>query len=203
MLDNVEFDTIYHEHQCYYSLTALNALFSRHGLDVVDVERLPIHGGSIRVSFAPRGSRAPAAAVSEMLAEETAWGVNTESPYAGFATAVDQLKTRLRSLLEQLKGEGAHIAAYGAAAKGVTLSSYCGIGSNYLDFVVDRSPHKQGHYFPVDGLPILAPETLTARHPQYAVLFTWNFADEIIRQQEPYRATGGRFVIPVPTPRIA
>jgi SAM-dependent methyltransferase len=202
MLEKVEFDTIYHEHQCYYSLTALRALFSRHGLDVVDVERLPIHGGSIRASFALRGTRTPSARVDEMLAEEEAWGVRSEAPFAAFATAVDELKRSLRCLLDRLKAEGAHIAAYGAAAKGVTLSSYCGIGSNYVDFVVDRSPHKQGRFFPVGELPILPVEALVERRPQYAVLFTWNFAEEILRQQSGYRQAGGRFVLPVPTPRV-
>jgi SAM-dependent methyltransferase len=203
MLDKVEFDTIYHEHQCYYSLTALRSLFGRHGLDVADVERLSIHGGTIRVSFAPRGSRTPTARVAALLEEEASWGVTRDEPYTKFAQAVQQLKVELRRMLDQFKADGARIAAYGAAAKGVTLASYCGIGRDDLEFVVDRSPHKQGHRFPVDGVSILAPEALVERKPDYALLFTWNFADEILRQQAAYTAGGGQFIVPVPTPHLA
>jgi hypothetical protein len=202
MLDNVEFDTIYHEHQCYYSLTALQALFATHGLELVDVERIPIHGGSIRVSFAPRGARTPHGRVAALLTSERGWSVGDTAPYASFATRVDELKTQLRDLLDRLKHDGARIAAYGAAAKGVTLASYCGVGAEYLQFVVDRSPHKQGRRFPVDALPIRPPEALVEERPDYAVLFTWNFADEILRQQAAYRAAGGKFIVPVPRPSV-
>jgi hypothetical protein len=106
-------------------------------------------------------------------------------------------------LLDKLKSSGARIAAYGAAAKGVTLASYCGIGANYLEFVADRSPHKQGRRFPVDGLPIVPPQALVERQPAYALLFTWNFADEILRQQAAYTSNGGHFIVPVPSPHIA
>jgi SAM-dependent methyltransferase len=202
MLDNVEFDTIYHEHQCYYSLTALQQAFSRHSLDVVDVERMAIHGGSVRVSVAPRGQREPSTRVGALVAEEHGWGVLDDAPYVRFAEAVARLKDQLRGLLDQLKSSGARLAAYGAAAKGVTLASYCGIGANYLDFVVDRSPHKQGRRFPVDGLAILPPAALIENKPAYALLFTWNFADEILRQQADYQAAGGRFVLPIPAPHV-
>jgi SAM-dependent methyltransferase len=202
MLQKIEFDTIYHEHQCYYSLTALGHLFERHGLSLVDVERLPIHGGSLRVSLAPRGQRAPHARVAGLLAEEQAWGVLGDEPYARFATAVVELKQRLIGLLERLKADGARIAAYGAAAKGVTLTSYCGVGRQYLDYVVDRSVHKHGKRFPVDGLPIYPAEHLAADRPDYALLLTWNFAAEILQQQASYRAAGGRFIVPVPEPRV-
>ena len=202
MLEQVEFDTIYHEHQCYFSLTALQHAFGRHALEVVDVERVPIHGGSLRVSVAPRGQRRAQARVGALLAEEAGWGVLAAAPYAAFAQAVADLRRDLRALLARLKADGAHIAAYGAAAKGVTLTSYCGIGARELDFVVDRSPHKQGRRFPVDGLAILAPEALVERRPEYALLLTWNFADEILRQQAEYIAAGGTFIVPVPTPHI-
>jgi SAM-dependent methyltransferase len=202
MLDKVEFDTIYHEHQCYYSLTALRYLFAQHQLELIDVERLAIHGGSVRVSVAPAGEREPAARVMTLLDEETGWSVLSDAPYAGFANAVGRLKCQLRELLDELKTGGARLAAYGAAAKGVTLASYCGIGANYLDFVVDRSLHKQGKRFPVDGLPILPPAALLDNKPEYALLFTWNFAAEILRQQSAYLAAGGQFVVPVPAPHI-
>lgn len=200
MLEQVEFDTIYHEHQCYFSLTALASAFSRHDLEVVDVDRVPIHGGSLRVSVAPSGQRAAEERVRALLAEEADWGVMDNQPYVGFAQSVHVLRAELRQMLERLKGEGAHIAAYGAAAKGVTLTSFCGIGRNYLDFVVDRSPHKQGRGFPVDGLPIYAPEALLEKQPEYALLLTWNFLNEIVRQQSEWTERGGRFIVPVPKP---
>ena len=120
----------------------------------------------------------------------------------GFATGVAELRTALRGLLDDLKSGGSRIAAYGAAAKGVTLTSYCGIGNGYLDYVVDRSPHKQGKRFPVDGLPIFDPARLREDQPEYALLLTWNFAEEILRQQAEYRQHGGKFIVPVPQPVI-
>jgi SAM-dependent methyltransferase len=199
MLDKVEFDTIYHEHQCYFSLTALQHLFGEHGLDVVEVERIPIHGGSIRVSFAPRGARPQSNAVAGMLDEERAWGVDHAEPYSAFAHSVDDLRRQLRTLLDDL--EPNRIAAYGAAAKGVTMTSYCDIADR-LEYVVDRSPHKQGRRFPVGGIPIYAPDKLLADRPDYALMLTWNFADEILRQQSAYRDAGGKFIVPVPYPRV-
>jgi hypothetical protein len=202
MLQHVEFDTIYHEHQCYFSLTALRSLFARHGLDIVDVEHMAIHGGTLRLSAAPRDRRPASTAVAELAATETAWGVADQAPYTPFAQAVGALKRDLLALLDRSKANGGRIAAYGAAAKGVTLTSYCGIGAQYLDYVVDRSIHKQGKHFPVDGLPIYAPAKLVEDRPDYALLLTWNFADEILRQQVDYRQAGGKFIVPVPRPVV-
>jgi len=202
MLDDVEFDTIYHEHQCYFSATALQYVFEHNGLELVDVQRVAIHGGSLRLSVAPAGRRRPSARMLDLLADERAWGVSDRKPYRDFADAVSRLRTDLRKLLTELKESGARIAAYGAAAKGVTLASYCGIGKNYLDFVVDRSTYKQGRLFPVGGLPILLPEELLARKPDYALMFTWNFTNEILRQQSEYTRGGGHFIVPVPSPRV-
>jgi SAM-dependent methyltransferase len=203
MLQKVEFDTIYHEHQCYFSVTALRHVFDRHGLEIVDVERVAIHGGSLRVSVAPKGERTVEARVAEIVDEELAWGVLEDAPYTAFVSAVERLKIELRTLLDELKASGARLAAYGAAAKGVTLASYCQIGANDLEFVVDRSPQKQGHRFPFDGMSILPPSALAERRPDYALLFTWNFAEEILRQQSEYTERGGRFIVPVPTPTIS
>jgi SAM-dependent methyltransferase len=202
MLDEVEFDTIYHEHQCYFSLTALSRLFQAHGLQVHDAESIRIHGGSLRLSLSHVGRREVHDRVARLLAEEQAWGVDQDAPYRRFAASVEQVKARLLELLDSLRREQKRIVAYGAAAKGVTLTSYCGIGAAHLEYVVDRSPYKQGFRFPVDGLPIYATERLAEDHPDYALLLTWNFADEILRQQAPYVAAGGRFVVPVPVPRI-
>lgn len=201
LIDHSEFDTIYHEHLCYYSLTAVQRLFQQHNLHVVKVQRTPIHGGSLRVQFAHPSARVDAS-VSALLAEEAAWGVETFSFYADFADRVNQLGHELKSLLAALKQQGKRIAAYGAAAKGSTLLNFLQIGTETIEFVVDRSPHKQGRYMPGVHIPILPTEELVRRQPDYALLLTWNFADEILRQQAEYRRRGGKFVIPVPKPVI-
>ena len=174
----------------------------RHGLDVWDVRRIPIHGGTIRVSVCHHGRRRSTPAVADIVASEQAWGVATPEPYLRFARAVGALRFELLELLEQLRANSGSLAAYGAAAKGVTLLSYCGVGAVYLDFVVDRSTYKQGKRYPVDALPIYAPSVLVERQPAYTLLLTWNFAAEVLRQQDSYVRLGGRFVIPVPTPRV-
>jgi SAM-dependent methyltransferase len=202
MLERVEFDTIYHEHQCYFSATALASLFERHGLELVDVERQPIHGGSLRVFAAPAGTRRRSDALVALLDEERGWGVDRADAYAAFADRVAALRRDLLALLDELSAKGQRLAAYGASAKGVTLLSFCGIGAERLEFVVDRSTVKQGHRYPAGGLPILPPEALLERRPDYALLLTWNFAEEILRQQRPYRQAGGKFIVPVPEPRV-
>jgi SAM-dependent methyltransferase len=202
LLDQVEFDTIYHEHLCYFSLTALDRLMERHGLVIEDVERLAIHGGSVRLfvaaaSVAGRGPR-----VLALLEEERAWGVGDPAPYDRFAHRVRELGRELVDLLDRLRAGGSTLAAYGAAAKGSTLLNTFGIGRERLSFIADTSPHKQGRYAPGTGLPIVAPERLLSDRPDYVLLLAWNFADEIVAQQRAYREAGGRFIVPVPTPRI-
>jgi SAM-dependent methyltransferase len=203
MLERCEFDTIYHEHLSYFSLTSLQRLFARHALTIIDVERIPLHGGSLRVFVAPgRAGRAPASPVAVLLDEEASWGVSDPGAYVDFAHRVERLRAEFRALVGRLKADGKRIAAYGAAAKGSVLLNYCGVGAETLDYVVDRSTVKQGRYMPGVHLRIEAPERLLADRPDYVVLLAWNFADEIIEQQAEYRRGGGRFVIPVPTPQI-
>ena len=204
MIDHCEFDTIYHEHLCYFSLTALDRCFRRHGLVIADVERMPIHGGSIRLFASPAESvREVSPRVVGLLADETGWGVRTIQPYEAFARRVHHIKTVLRTLLGELKAAGKRIAAYGASAKGSTLLNYCGIGAETLDFVVDRSTVKQGKFTPGTQLRIYSPDKLLEVQPDFTLLLTWNFADEIMRQQIEYRQRGGRFIVPIPTPRVA
>jgi len=202
LVDENQFDTIYHEHLFYFSLTALTRLFARHGLAIVDVERIPIHGGSLRLFIAPEAGAQPTVRVGALLAEEAAWGVDDFGVYAGFAERVAELRDDLRALLRELKSGGARIAAYGASAKGSTLLNYCDLGQEYLDFVVDRSTVKQGYHTPGTHLRILPPEHLLEVMPDYVLLLTWNFAEEILAQQAEYRKRGGRFIVPVPSPHV-
>jgi SAM-dependent methyltransferase len=202
LIDHCEFDTIYHEHLCYFSLTALDRLFRRHRLVIRDVERIPIHGGTLRI-FASRAEWAiPGEAVKSLLAEEAAWGVDREEFYRGFGAKVERLRASLLELLGGLKAQGRRIAAYGASAKGSTLLNFFGIGADTLEFVVDRSTVKQGRYTPGTHLPILAPEKVLELRPDYLLLLTWNFADEILAQQQAFRDQGGRFIIPIPECRV-
>jgi SAM-dependent methyltransferase len=199
MIDRCEFDTIYHEHLCYFSLAAVKNLFERQGLRLIEVERLPIHGGSLLLQAArAESTHATGASVGALLDEERRRGMGTVEFYRGFARRVLELKDDLRNLLGRLKKEGKRIAAYGAAAKGSTLLNTFGIGRETLDFVADRSPHKQGRYMPGVRIPIVAPEKLGEAMPDYTLLLTWNFADEILRQQQAYRSRGGKFIVPVP-----
>lgn len=201
MIEKCEFDTIYHEHLCYFSVSALDALFGRHGLGLQAIERIPVHGGSLRLFAAPGAARG--ASTQALLDEERALGMLKLDYYAGFAGHVERLRAELLALIGRLKSEGKRIAAYGASAKGSTLLNYFGIDGRHLDYVVDRSTEKQGRYTPGTHLEILPPGKLREDQPDYLLLLAWNFLDEILSQQAEYRARGGRFIVPVPEVRIA
>jgi SAM-dependent methyltransferase len=202
LLDHLEFDTIYHEHLFYFSVTALGPLLARHHLVLEHVERIPIHGGSLRLFVAHADARPQGKAVEALLAEERAWGVADLETYQVFARRIDGLRRELLTLLDGLRDEGKRIAAYGASAKGSTLLNTFGIGPDRLAFVADRSTYKQGRLMPGVHVPIVPAERLLEAQPDYVLLLTWNFAEEILEQQAEYRGRGGKFILPVPEPRI-
>jgi SAM-dependent methyltransferase len=200
LIDHCEFDTIYHQHLCYFSIKALSLLFARHGLILFDVRRLPIHGGSVRIFVGRNQDVRPS--VRELLEMEATRGFHAADGYADFAGRVERVKENLRAIVDELKAAGETIVAYGAAAKGTTMLAYCGLGRDSLDYVVDRNPYKQGRAMPGCRLPIHAPERLMADRPDAVLLLTWNFAREILDQQQAYLDQGGRFILPIPEPRI-
>ena len=202
LVANLEYDTVYHEHLCYFSLTALSQIYSAAGLSVVDVEHVSVHGGSLRVYASPAPRESGTASVANLLAEEAAAGLRNPSRLERFARDVSRQRSELRALLESLKSDGKTVAGYGAPAKGNTLLQYCNITSTMLPYTVDRNSLKVGCFTPGTHIPVLPVDTLAVRRPDYLLILAWNFADEIMGQQAEYRAAGGRFIVPLPVPRI-
>ncbi len=201
LLEHNEFDTVYHEHFCYFSTLAVQRLFGRHGLTLLDVEHFPkMHGGTLRWTAGKQGT--PSERAEAQLAKERDAGLDDFAAYQDFGETVRRNQAELVELLRSLRAEGASVAAYGAAAKGATLINSSGVGANTLDFVVDRNTYKQGKLMPGARIPILDPQALLDRRPDYVLLLAWNFAEEIVRQQQDYADGGGRFVVPVPRPKI-
>src|SRR6516165_274131 len=200
MIQHCEFDTILHEHLFYHTLHGLTPLFRRHGLYLNDVERLPVHGGSLRLTV----GRTPARSVEldALFAHEAALGIDQELFYKGFADRVRALRDSLAGLLVSERAKGKRIACYGAAAKGATMVNYLNLGERFFEFVADANAYKQGKYMPGQRIPIRHPDQLVAHQPDYVLLLAWNFAGEVMRQQATYRERGGSFIIPVPEPYI-
>lgn len=202
LVEERQFDTIYHEHFCYFSAIAIDALARRHDLVFFDVEELPTHGGSIRVYFGQPGREKTAPAVRELLAREEALGFRTTEFYERFGAEVRATKRKLLSFLIEAKNAGKKIAGYGAPGKGNTLLNYCGIGPDFLDFTVDRNPHKHGRFTPGTHIPVLPVEAIDTARPDYLLILPWNLRKEIVAQMQHVKAWGGKFVIPIPEPRI-
>lgn len=202
MILNVEFDTIYHEHYSYLSLLALEPLFERHGLQVFDVEHLSTHGGSLRLYVTHADRIAVADSIVQLRKREISAELDKVATYEAFGERVRHLKRSLLRLLIGLVEDGKSVAAYGAPAKGNTLLNYCGIGQDFIEYTVDRNVHKQGHLLPGTRIPVLAPEEIEKRRPDYILILPWNLREEIVAQINQFPNWTGRFIIPVPEPVI-
>ncbi len=204
LMADVQFDTIYHEHFSYFSLTALEPVLARHGLRLFDVETLATHGGSLRLfaCHADCDQHKDGPGLEAVRDAERKAGFDQLSAYTGFAARVAAVKGALLAFLETAKRGGKSVAAYGAAAKGNTLLNTCGVDTDLIDYVVDASPHKQGRYLPGSRLPIVAPHRLSETKPDYVLILPWNLRDEIIGQNSAVHDWGGRFVVPIPTATV-
>lgn len=200
LIDDVQFDTIYHEHFSYFSFLSVTRILEKHGLRLFDVEELPTHGGSLRVFGCHREdvSKPVTEAVGDLLEREEAAGYNDVQTYLQFTERVRQQKRSVLSFFIDAKQQGHTIAGYGAPAKGNTLLNYCGIGTDFIDYTVDRNPHKQGHYLPGTRIPIMDPSEIAHTRPDFLFILPWNLKDEIIEQMGFIREWGGRFVVPSP-----
>ncbi|WP_338833439.1 class I SAM-dependent methyltransferase [Bradyrhizobium septentrionale] len=199
LISENQFDTIYHEHFSYLSLTAADAFFLSNGLRVFDVEKLPTHGGSLRVHVCRTGAPHPRqASVDAVLEEEREKGLGEDATYLAFSERVRETKRALLELLISIKREGKTVVGYGAPAKGNTLLNYCGIGSDFLEYTVDRAPQKQGMFLPGTRLPILSPDAIALTKPDYVMILPWNIKGEIMEQMAHIRTWGGKFIVPIP-----
>ncbi len=195
-----EFDTVYHEHLSVFSVASVAELGRHFGLSIVDIDELPIHGGSMRLYLRRRGPAKPI--VAEWLQRERDAGLFVKETYVAHAARVEGLRRELMTLLHGLKRQGKRLAGYGAPAKGNTMLNYCGIGPDLLDFLADRNELKQGRFSPGMRIPVVSPDAIAERKPDYLLILAWNFADEILAQQQAYTDAGGHFIIPIPAPQI-
>ncbi|MGI9328394.1 MAG: methyltransferase domain-containing protein [Pseudomonadales bacterium] len=199
LIEQSQFDTIYHEHFSYFSFLTVRRVFRQHGLDIFDVEQLPTHGGSLRIYAQHRScGREISSTVKQLLDLERAQGYECLETYSSFQSKVNKIKHELLAFLIDAKRDGKRIAGYGAPGKGNTLLNYCGIGRDFLDYTVDRNPYKQGKYTPGTRIPILAPERIRETRPDYLLVLPWNLRDEIAASHAYISQWGGRFVVPIP-----
>ena len=202
ILDQVAFDTVYHEHVSYWALGPLVRLVEDTDLEVVRAERLPIHHGQLRVTIQRRGQGTVDSSVAAVLAEEERLGLGELSTFERFASGAHRIKSDLQKLLRELNADGNQVAAYGAPAKGSTLLEFLQLGPDDIAWIADRSALKQGRFTPGSHIPVVGTELMLSEQPDYVVLLAWNFADEVVAQQSEYLANGGRFILPVPEVRV-
>jgi hypothetical protein len=202
LIEQVAFDTIYHEHVSYWALGPMKKLFERNGMSIVDAERVPLHHGQLRVHVQRQGEGVIHDRVNKILAEEKKASLDRFDTYKDFAAKALEIKKRLHQTLVDFVDKGHNVAGYGAPAKGNTLLGFLEIGRDLLPYIVDRSPLKQGLYTPGTHIPVVPPERLLADQPDYVLLLAWNFVDEIVEQQAEYRRRGGKFMVPVPEVRF-
>jgi hypothetical protein len=199
LVEENQFDTIYHEHYSYYSFSTASRIFERHGLRVFDVEELPTHGGSLRVYACHAESDRPVSdSVGELTERELAGGYRDLEIYRSFGRRMIETKRQVLRCLIEAKDDGKTIVGYGAPAKGTTLLNYCGVGADFLDYTVDKSPHKQGAYLPGVRIPIRAPDEIRRTKPDYVFILPWNIKDEIMEEMSFVRDWGGRFLVRTP-----
>lgn len=200
LVDNCQFDTIYHEHFSYLSFMTVRSIFNHHGLELFDVEELPTHGGSLRIfaGHAEDQTRKISDNVNALLEKEMSRGLNAMAYYRGFQKKADKVKYALLSFLIEQKKQGNKVAAYGAAAKGNTLLNYCGVRKDLIAFVVDASPYKQGKYLPGSHIQVVSEEAIRRYEPDYVLILPWNIREEIMAQLDYIRAWEGKFVVPIP-----
>lgn len=203
MLEKNEFDTAYHEHLSYFAVRPAKVMLERAGLTLIDVKRQSVHGGTIRLYAKPAATaERPTAAVADLVALESRLGLDTMAPYEAFAHRCEALRSELVAIITKLKADGKRIVGYGAPAKGNTLLNYCGITAKHLDYIQDTTAAKQGLLAPGTGIPVVPPERFQRDTPDYAILLAWNYEAEILAKEAAFRARGGKFIIPIPMPRI-
>jgi len=204
LVEENQFDTIYHEHFSYFSFTVVEQIFASHGLVLFDVEELATHGGSLRIYGRHRGNnvRAVTANVIGLREKEKSWGIGEMRPYRSFATKVEATKRSILRFLIEARKSGKSIVGYGAPGKGNTLLNYCGIRADFLDYTVDRNPYKQGKYTPGTRIPIHPPERIRETKPDLLFILPWNLKDEVMAQNSYIREWGGQFVVPIPEVRV-
>ena len=202
LIEQVAFDTVYHEHVSYWALAPMKRLFERHGMRVVDAQRVPLHHGQLRVHVQRAGEGDIRPGVEEILASEKSAGLDRFETYVAFAERTQKIKKDLHEALTAIAKRGERIAGYGAPAKGNTLLGFLEIGPDLLPYIVDRSPLKQGLFTPGTHIPVVTPERLLTDQPEYVLLLAWNFAEEVIKQQAQYLSNGGKFMVPVPEVRL-
>ena len=204
LIEENQFDTIYHEHFSYFSFLTVEQVFTAHGLKLFDVEELPTHGGSLRIyACHPEDTSTPLTQrVEDLRRREEAFGLTCLETYSSFSDRVEAAKRGLLEFLISVKARGQSIVGYGAPAKGNTLLNYCGVGTDFIDYTVDRSPHKQGLFLPGTRIPIYPPERIRQTKPDYLLILPWNLKDEIMQEMSDIHGWGGKFVVPIPEVKV-